>query len=627
MLPGGDVKADPATYISVLEQMGTEEEDGDHEFSTKADYLFTREWSHITTVSQAVTFVRKLWDLTTPNERRYIYCVYHGISTAVDAISVLQDRADDLERMIQQLEAERAAEIARFRVDPDAVASTVLDDMIRYREDLERTKAQLESERGSIRPDSRHESNATTRVAVGAGPVMSRIRRRDGIEDNQDYRVYKLLSLADSLHDFSSHAQKAKDRMDRKVIDRAVKAQHMTIPKGDHAQETLELAANDASFIKFLNNNETLRFGKDDVRHNMFGIGMLDRCDVQRAMQANGGNYWMAYREQYVASKLKSGVAHLDVWSLPQFSVKQGVAKSWHDEPKNYKAVVYLSQIADVIAGIKRAYGKERITFIMDESDDQMSRMVMATSKLDVAIGRMLIVREGRSMDDDDWLLPPDEELPTDDAPEPRDKWDYMVCDANLVDGPTHIRPPDDQDMYPNPRMDPRPTGPVFRREDRIHISYEGIEEPEDPDAVIHINGSRQVLNHETAEFSKSNMRTAMKNGADVATCLAEKRSCDWGQVEHCRRYDTPDNTFVFVSRDKMACLYGVYRNVNVVFLRRGFACKNTRWTDTPTIFQNTFTLIKADLDGPDHQTGGSEPSSIAAYASAAIVLVAAVLG
>jgi hypothetical protein len=46
-------------------------------------------------------------------------------------------------------------------------------------------------------------------------------------------------------------------------------------------------------------------------------------------------------------------------------------------------------------------------------------------------------------------------------------------------------------------------------------------------------------------------------------TMLAIKRGGDWGQVEHCAKYNK-----LFVTSDKMAALYAFYRNVKFMLVQ-----------------------------------------------------------
>ena len=63
----------------------------------------------------------------------------------------------------------------------------------------------------------------------------------------------------------------------------------------------------------------------------------------------------------------------------------------------------------------------------------------------------------------------------------------------------------------------------------------------------------------------------------------ALKRAGDWGQVEHCAKYDK-----VFVTSDKLAALYAYYRDVRFIYLYRDQSKQ-----PYPTLVRYVFVIAK----------------------------------
>ena len=513
------------------------------------------------------------------------------------------DASRRLDEMIGERSGRQAAEEQRSRVSADAENTIGM---------LVAQQRRIATQLRELRAQSMSTEFLPMPVMVGGGDEDNK-----EFSDRYDIRIYKLLALADTFHDFSSSKKtKSRERMDRDLIHDALGTK-LPFRECPPKEDPKAFLASEDGVINFFNDNETLSFGGDTVCHPLHGRNMMSKFNVSSSMH-NTHDYWKSYRDQYTDQyirHLKSPESlSVDVWSLPQFEEKQGKVRSYHGERPNYKAVVYLSQIANIVASIKHLFGTGRLTFIVDKSDCQISRMIMATSKLDVAIGRLFIVKAGET---DDGIS--EERLAADQDPRPRSDWSFKICDANLLDATVHIRPqydpespddaefpePEDHSYYlPNPDFSRARTGDVFRADDDIQITLNGITGGDDDDPIVsyNINGSERTCRHEDQEFSKGwvrkEIREMMRDGdvdlEFVRNRLARKRSCDWGQVAHCRNNDSIGDKFIFVSTDKLACLYGLYRNVNVMFLRQEATGHNDTWIDTPKIMQNTFTMIRS---------------------------------
>jgi hypothetical protein len=63
------------------------------------------------------------------------------------------------------------------------------------------------------------------------------------------------------------------------------------------------------------------------------------------------------------------------------------------------------------------------------------------------------------------------------------------------------------------------------------------------------------------------------------------KRAGDWGQIEHCKKYNK-----IFVTKDKMAALYAGYRKVPFIYMKNEDLNKDVSNTN-PSFIQFSFIL------------------------------------
>jgi hypothetical protein len=658
--PGGDPSAERSRYMKVLKRFEDESLNMDfHRDRMTLDYLFTYEWTRISTADGAFAFVEKLWKMMTHTERKYVYNLYHGRHTLPESIAILEERAERLRNILDGTFLERDEDLDKYRtgLKPDIDKSMELDESVErleyYKRELDSIDAAIVTEKARTMDPASISVRPVSVMAAGAA---------DGVDDPFDYRFYKLHALADAMHDF----RKEDPKVDIKHIANAIGAELPQRPRRlSPGEDPHAMYGNEEAFIKLFDVNRTLTFGSKSLSHHLHGRRLLDQFSVSLSMNRNL-EYWKAYREQFLEQRPSPEIIHADVWSLPQFSDDPEMQEIMvpvdpdsvdDDQPhkivetKNPKAVVYLSQITNVVTSIKNIFGKEALTFIMDKSDDPMSRMVMATSNIDFAIARLFIVYGGIDnvyADIDDFndireeLDGSESRIETGESVA-REKWSYKVCDANLVDGNLHIRPPDKYKVYPNPDVSEDETGFVFRSDDKVQIFLGGIEgDPLDygrfkPRALVKIDDRPSKYHGDASrEFNVGYMKKLIEEAiatapyADISTFLSRKRACDWGQVEHCRRYK-----YIFVSTDRLACFYAMYRNVDFILIKNPKKAishnANHKPHFVPKIFQTTFTMVRALTDEEiaekmsTTQEGGARNVLNAVLAS--IVLVSAFIG
>jgi hypothetical protein len=622
MLPFGKPGADPVGYAKVLE----EHMKGDTDDDTK-DYLFTWEWTRIQTVEEATTFVEKIWKRTTVAERKYIYAVYRGRSTAAAAVDVIRERILEAQADVDELERTREEELKRYResLSDDVVESTT----------LQYTISQAGALLGMLLEQLQVEMNKVELVSTGRPQPINVPSIMVG---GNDAKLRKLIAFMDAVHDFTEGFKK----VDKSCIATALGMGPADLPTDSQGRTFIHKVR---KFIKWLDCTRTLYFGGEAVQHTLHGRHLLHHFDIHKSMKPKVWDYWSAYREQ-CEDKVTDDAIHADVWCLPQNVEKQG-KKNEKDEPTNNKAVVYLSQIANVVASMKKQFGRER-TFIVDKSEHQLSRMMIATSKLDAAIDRLFIVRKGQVLDDEGDLLVDESSLEIGDDILPDNEWQFKVCDANLIDGNLHLRDPYNFDeTIPNPIVATEATGTVAGVNNEPDISLKIRDATDYWDVDVDIGGRITTVSRKklavkedfeaeavqlfTANYMKADIQTMrrMDPDADISVPLAMKRVCDWGQVQHCKVHDC-----VFVSADQLPCLYALHENVDVIYMSETDYTEQLWPENYKVVHQKTFALIRklTDTETQDKlrpaQEGGSNTRlSLVCAGLAAVTLACAFFG
>jgi hypothetical protein len=609
-------------------------DEDDYEPSRLVDLLYMSEWTGLVTVESATAYMQALWDRLSQNEKEYVVALYLGRDTAEYEAAIAADMMEERESVARDADARRAKDVSNLGDIPEVDVSG---------EPFEVLDAQLEVLK-------RHMNSVSARPApaVAQGSSTATVQSGGAAAVNQ----YKLFALADSLHDFGKldvdkagimaavgaeiptnleAVANASDKHVKAAIRTDARARRMGHHNFRHGGSTpaLEFIADEAAFIGFLNDNEFLHFrGEEPARHGTYKIDLLRQFDKATAFRDYMGLYWLAYLRQRddPGEALKA-----DIWALPQQNVPdehkimQDAIRDG-DPPKNYKDIVFVSQVIHAVHKIKAAFGDGELVFIMDKTDNQLHRMVLGSATLYAGIGRMLIMIG--------WN---DEILETADKPTPRDKWCVKVCDANLVDGNTHFRVGDMQPYYPDPEVSATATGQVFREGLGSVILGGIIEEPDDPEyPMVKVTVGQdleQTFSHTREPFTKNDMaggvgRNLRRGRLDEAVeALACKRACDWGQVRHCAVMNEidPNVRHVFVSpEDRMACLYSVHENVDTIFIKCN-KDSNTGWPPFMNVLQTTFTLCPRRAEAVIGQVGGGFARGVVQVALLAVVVAMSV--
>ena len=372
--------------------------------------------------------------------------------------------------------------------------------------------------------------------------------QKGGIGDTHDPRVYRLLELADTCHDF----------MDTKTeATKYISQYNYELPQ----DMTVHKLTTEKAFIEFMSTNRELIFGNDKVPNPCFGAKITTVFKITNA--------YADLKDIYKAQmKSLSGMLNnptSKICSLDLYMAEYQNNKRMH--------VVRIHQVARLCATIRKWMGADCF-FQVDSSDCHLALLVCAYKHLSNAFIQLFVIEPAFVQ-----LRGLSQQLKNAiDAVDPMTKttWKTETTDSNLFDASNNAV---------KLKFDARPTGNVFR--ERIcgyQITLNGlVKKNQSVNATITDTGmpsvTLDITNKESTEnFSKSVIKFAI--GCSKPSKLTEirhhlqnfsdplkyalKRAGDWGQVEHCVRYNK-----VFVTSDKLASLYAYYRGVRFILLKR----------------------------------------------------------
>jgi hypothetical protein len=465
----------------------------------------------------------------------------------------------------------------------------------------------------SVLDDATDEEYEFVRSAyMGLPPPLPAQRPRRAQAGGDDIDIYKLLQLADAIHDFDPPVP----RQGVEVIPAA--KMHAAIQAED-----AEFVPDGLDFDKI----RDIPYFLDYLRDGPFdGIDIMKRFDLEGAFSDAEGDFAVAFDAE--GSNIYTpivGVTYCEVW-MPEDNTQDVEMKPWvgksarkrfREKGPIRKRVVYLAQIARVCKRIRTHFGEGKLTFIMDNSDEQFARLIFATSRIDPALAREFVV-----------IDPSGEAVSPDKKAEPVFNWTYAVCDANLLDGVNHFRGA--KYDYPDPAFSAEQTGMVFDDDCPVTVELQGIHgDTKDPTVKYSVTYKGLTTysspKHSMGPFSAAKMSAVMsasiaRGDDDILQPLSQKRACDWGQVEHCLEHGTEENKYVFVTTDRLAIAYGIYRDANVISMKR------TKH-GVPNVLQCTFMMHSTGPEGPEGpQEGGASGRGVAFGAALCAVVVACAL-
>jgi hypothetical protein len=364
--------------------------------------------------------------------------------------------------------------------------------------------------------------------------------------------LYSFLKLCDSIHDF------ARKFTLTEIYDWCGRPELITVTdkykRNRRIIELIEIKKEDV-LLKYLTKNNKLYFPSGSINNPFYKKNVMKRYPFNKLLSVE--DQLARYRRSFRQS---NKVVTVEVWM-------QG---------STYKTL-QVEQICKVFSTIQTILG-DKLQFIVDGSVS-LARIV---TTFPVIHDRALRT----------FRLDPDFEsfkkiLNTKISKGSKPEWTPILCDASLYDAgevDTYLIE-QDHEKY----LDVRPTGEIYRTFDHKQIILQGARKKK--------GGKLQykLLDKWVDESDKINSLSMAKQAIDLADrhdntistkitdALTQKRAGDWGQVENCRLRNR-----VFMTIDKIAAMYAIYRNVSVIYVTQDLH-------KSSDLHQWSFSIVKAE--------------------------------
>jgi hypothetical protein len=427
-----------------------------------------------------------------------------------------------------------------------------------------------------------------------------------------DFRVYNILELADSFHDFCDDAKHPSFEYWSKLIYESLNSPELpTITRnGKLVKMSLRDVADKWQFVRDMCSNDFLYFESGSVKNDRlhgrnFSQGTFRFVTAAGKSEAGASNAPEVAPLVDVEAEYKKpdnlrvpckGCANVDVWTT----------SGSDNEPKK----VMYRQLAKAARTIRDRFGTD-FDMIVDasvrydrnpgqgeeHSVDPLTKLILVQrTAYDVFRSKFLITRE---------LIHPgcgrisETQIQKYNAEMQAVKWTAVSCDASLMDS----GPNDDAPSFP------KKTGPVFHEKSAFQVSLHGLGIEDDfPDlkdyfAQLREEGkSAKIYKYSICErdqtapvvrtvvddhdpvggmrsrvtFGKGRMKDKIDDDpANCAKYLALKRAGDWGMVMFCKKNDG-----VFVTADVIAALYATLVGARFIFVTNHGAARRASIMD-----------------------------------------------
>jgi hypothetical protein len=472
-----------------------------------------------------------------------------------------------------------------------------------------------------------------------------------GADPEMDFRLYKILEFADSLHDFPDdvHAYIIEKVLhitadDYPYVTRVDDNGRVTIEK-----MTIEDVVTHRQFLTDLTKNRVLHFGNSEVDSPLYELDYRPEMmphTVWGTKKDEDGNDVYLTEEDYEDLLVGTQKVHDDripTPATPFYKCKEVWSKQ--DQTRAKMRVLKLQQIIDVCDAMREKF-KPDACFVMD-SNKPLPHLISSYSLIDKSVNKKFRF-ENEAVPD---IVPLLQQMLS-------KKWENVTCDASLVDGADH-----------RGVIHRRATGQVFHSESLVKVSLDGcdnintyrytaestsvsdtsrgIEDMNVPKTVVDRKWERESNVYES--YSKAEVIAAALGPSAVrvsdnhfvprplhdiqfvARWLAMKRAGDWGQIMHCKKYG-----LVFATHDKPAFMFAVSNDVSSMLFVEDDTYRKTKKLslstfvmysskESRTSLTNVDDLLAAPVPerpGTYNQTGGAQRYGLA-MACAVVTLAA----
>lgn len=472
-----------------------------------------------------------------------------------------------------------------------------------------------------------------------------------GTAPEMDFRLYKLLEFADSLHDFPNdvHAYVIEKVLhitadDYPYVARVDDTGRVTLEK-----MTIEDVVTHRQFLTDLTINRVLHFGNSEVDSPLHKLDYRPEMmphPVWGKKKDEDGNDVDLTAEEYEDLLVGTQKVHDDrihTPATPFYKCKEVWSKQ--DQTRAKMRVLKLQQIIDVCDGMREKF-KPDACFVMD-SNKPLPHLISSYSLIDKSVNKKFRF-ENEAVPD---IVPLLQQMLS-------KTWENVTCDASLVDGSDH-----------RGVIHRRATGQVFHSESLVKVSLDGCDGiniyrymaastsvSDTSRGIEEINVAKTVVDnkwqsatHIFENYSKSEVvAVALSQSAVnvsqnqfvprplqdiqfVARWLAMKRAGDWGQIMHCKKYG-----LVFTTHDKPAFMFAVANDVSSMLFAEDDAYRKTKQLSLSTFVMYSSKESRASLTNVEdllaapvpekpeiyNQTGGARRYGLA-IACAAVTLAA----
>lgn len=379
-----------------------------------------------------------------------------------------------------------------------------------------------------------------------------------GPNDPHDYRIYRLLEIADICSSF--YPKYEGEEEDRDPAERRYHSRHNLDDVAEFVREqgyelpeeiTVAILRDACEFVRSMAKHETLRFGTEEVVNPCFGADIMETFVVPDGCLTMDSIY--AAQQTHLADTSNDRTCSLEVFLPAERSGN----------------TIRLKHVLQLCARMRDMLGHDPV-FQIDSRDDHLVRLFFALKFVSEAFyDRYFLHRTTRRKSA---------------GTVKRTNWKAFTTDANLFDAANNAY------ML---KCAPEPTGKIFRKECGYQVELRGITNAHHADigerrvetTLTDVGGTplrislsndetnmldtpivRLFTNFHLADpdnFVVKNFRDRFLTFSDTLK-YALRRAGDWGQVEHAKRYGK-----VLFTSDILTALYAYYRNVRFVHLQR----------------------------------------------------------
>lgn len=507
------------------------------------------------------------WKSLSKSDQKGIACIYFGINKR--ELTRLEESFDGRQYM-PPVPARRPRSAS---VNTRAVASLSLRRQITPTIAMPPTSRVTRSS-GSVKRKSSNAFDAPT-------PATSRSTRGGAIANatNEDCHIYSMFLVADSVHDFGISFDESTDDV-AAIIGDDHKAQTMldglaryTMTMDDLFDEKRFCSAMAAQFPELHGVNmvtEPLASASTPQVESVEDLFNKQQAHLQAVCDRIG-------KQGQAPQTSMHQCVHVDVWT----------AIPLHDSGMGSVQRMRLIHLVQLIAATRSLFGSETHEAVLDAGGHALMRVIVNIGEVNTYLMKVFSYSDykevGTSTDALHSALRHLAETKRTDV-NAGPIWKISVCDANIFDAGGV--PVSTQATIKD--IDPRPTGPLYWQECcPYQVELLGIHRAPTGPQIDHVKmrltdnvnlrGATVYENIHTAAETKNafsiNRIFRKKHDGDHALIRARiessdamkyalKRAGDWGQVEHCKRYGK-----LFMTCDRLAALYAVYRDVPVIFL------------------------------------------------------------